>query len=271
MRSDIVVPMTVKEISDDHVGHKRAVYMICKLCAAEAPLSKSHIVPEFIFRRMYDNKHRVLEMNDIEAGKFDLIQKGHTERLLCAKCESRLNKFERHARRLFSDELPPPDMERAGIIPIANLKYEPLKLFILSVIWRASVSSLPMYHHVKLGRHEDVIRAMLLNEEAGAWDVYPCWIFQLLYDGKNDFGVMFEPTYARIEGHRCYRFVFGGFLFMTFVSSHGIPRGYERIAITPDGQMRIFAREFSFFSFLSRAWDKATEKVANIETSFGQE
>jgi hypothetical protein len=46
---------------------------------------------------------------------------------------------------------------------IENYDYEKLKLFFLSVLWRASVSSHEFFKKVKLGGHENIIRDALLK------------------------------------------------------------------------------------------------------------
>src|SRR4051812_14436929 len=134
--------------------------MACRLCLKEVPVVRSHIIPEFCFASMYDQDHRFIEVHDVDAGKVRRGQKGFWERLLCSDCETRLNRFERHARRLFKDKLP----ERKSLrrIDVPNLDYRLFKLFILSVLWRASVSSHPVFEHVSLGKHEEIMRGMVV-------------------------------------------------------------------------------------------------------------
>lgn len=67
--------------------------MTCKLCLEDHDLRRSHIIPEFLFRPLYDEKHRALTFRPDVTGK-RVIQKGIRERLLCAKCESHLGKLE---------------------------------------------------------------------------------------------------------------------------------------------------------------------------------
>ncbi len=81
--------------------------MKCRLCLREEDLCKSHIIPEFCFTPFYDKDHRIIEVSDVEKGKVRRMQKGMWERLLCTKCESLLNGWERHSRRIFTDPLPP--------------------------------------------------------------------------------------------------------------------------------------------------------------------
>jgi hypothetical protein len=54
---------------------------------------------------------------------------------------------------------------------INGLDYAMFKLFHLSVLWRAGVSTREEFRNVKLGSHEDVIRQMLLRDDPGARQV----------------------------------------------------------------------------------------------------
>lgn len=243
----------------------------CRLCRLVLPLCKSHIIPEFIFSKMYDKKHHILEMFDVKEGKFHLIQKGETERLLCRVCESKLNKFERHSRRLFVDALPKPNPPQNRLITIPNLDYRLFKLFLLSILWRASISSRPMYRHVKLGPHEETIRGIIMAEDPGPQDQYPCIAFPFTLNGDHILDIILEPTYTKFDGHRYYRFVFGGFLFMFFVSSHALPGGIKKLIIADKGPLTMIPSELGSFAFLRKVWNLAAEKAGNIESEFGQD
>ena len=235
------------------------------------PLCKSHIIPEFIYSMMYDKKHRIMEMDDVKAGKHHLIQKGETEHLLCRNCESKLNKFEKHVRRLFVDALPKPTSVHRSSITLPNLNYRLFKLFLLSVVWRASISSRPIFRYVKLGPHEEIIRNLILREETGPRETYPCLVIPITFNGDHMPDIIVEPTFAKFDGHRYYRFVFGGFLFLVFVSSHEMPSSLKRSCLSDSGPLVAFPHELGDFRFLREMWNLAGEKSKNIVTTFGQE
>lgn len=231
----------------------------------------SHIIPEFIFSGMYDKKHRFLEVCDVDAGKIKLGQKGFREKLLCVDCESYINRYERHARRLFVDELPQRESPKSLKVRIENLDYGLLKLFLLSVLWRASVSSLSMFKHVELGPHEEKIRTMLKSDNPATPGNYPCVIIPLMFKGQHLKGYMVEPTHARIEGHKCYRFVFGGFVFMIYVSSHGVPPKIKKLILTDSLPLFLYPMELSEIGFLRDVWNRAKDSTQNAVTSFGKD
>jgi len=194
--------------------------MKCKLCHNDKELRNSHIIPEFFYKPLYDEKHRfnVIPLN--EEQKFRYEQKGLRERLLCGDCENKLSKWEDHVRRIFygGKEIL---ITNGNPIKIERIDYAKFKLFQLSLLWRASVSEMDFFKQVSLGPHEEKIRQMLLNEDPGSKLKYPC-LFIMVLMGPNkvldDF--ISPPNFLKINGHRTYRFIFGGGFWIYFVSSH---------------------------------------------------
>lgn len=73
--------------------------MKCKLCPENTDLvKKSHILPDFVYRNVFDDKHRMFEirLNDGTV-KTKIGQSGSYEsNILCKRCENdRLGKLER--------------------------------------------------------------------------------------------------------------------------------------------------------------------------------
>jgi uncharacterized protein YlaI len=69
----------------------------CALCQRVAELKNSHIIPEFLFGTLYDEKNRFHTFGKEGQPEAGLEQKGYRERLLCAECEQRFSNYERVA------------------------------------------------------------------------------------------------------------------------------------------------------------------------------
>lgn len=72
-------------LSDGQAGADRAAsgfQGICAFCQQARPLRNSHIIPEFLYRTLYDEKHRFSAYGS--DGKAEVVQeqKGTRERLL---------------------------------------------------------------------------------------------------------------------------------------------------------------------------------------------
>ena len=136
---------------------------ICKLCYKRRCLQNSHIIPEFMYKYVYEvtdhRYHRVY----IETGKKRIEQKGLCEPLLCASCESHFSDLERR----FSLDIRIPDKVDSPTLQL-DVDYTKVKLCLLSVLWRADVSSLDAFSAVTLGdKHENRLRDMLLKSDPG--------------------------------------------------------------------------------------------------------
>src|SRR3954467_14480319 len=103
--------------------------MPCALCLREAPLKKSHVIPEFLYKHMYDHKHRfhVVTSPGVSAPRHG--QKGIWERLLCDPCEGLLSQYERYVSLVFSGQLPVQASEDGALVRIQGLDYKKFRLF----------------------------------------------------------------------------------------------------------------------------------------------
>ncbi len=67
----------------------------CRLCKKITQLKNSHILPEFFYQTIYDNKHRTIFDSSEKYSKARYQQKGIREPLLCENCEQQFSKYER--------------------------------------------------------------------------------------------------------------------------------------------------------------------------------
>ena len=200
---------------------------ICSLCKQTAKLCESHIIPEFVYVPLYDENHRMLTKSVNPMIHTKRPRKGIWEHLLCRSCEVRLSDYESEAKKLW-DGAKGLTCEIGGntneLFTIKGFDYKKLKLFQISILWRASVTNNEFFNKVKLGEHEETLRAMLCSENAGKAGDYGCLLFALEKDGKLANNILFNPTANRIKdgaySHRTYNFVFGGLRWDFVVSSH---------------------------------------------------
>lgn len=192
--------------------------MACALCQRDKELRRSHIIPEFLYKGMYDDKHRFHVISVIPDKQDWMEQKGLREPLLCGDCETKISRFEDYARRVLLGGKELEFRRNGNVVMIEGLNYKLFKLFQLSILWRAGVSTLKMFERVDLGRFETVLREMLINEEPGEQDLFGCVMFGLKDNSGVTADLIVQPMKVRVEGHMCYRFIFGGFMWVCFVS-----------------------------------------------------
>lgn len=196
--------------------------MCCALCLRAAELRRSHIIPEFLYETLYDDKHRLQVLSVIPEQDNWREQKGLRECLLCNACEQKLSAWESYASLVLKGGVPLSYRREGNLVFVSGLNYVQFKLFQLSVLWRAGVSALPFFEKVRLGRHAEVLRNLLLTGNPGSPERYGCFMFGLKHENQAFTGIIMQPGRVRLNGHTAYRFVFGGFLWAILVSSHDL-------------------------------------------------
>ena len=199
----------------------------CRLCGSKEPLRDSHILPEFLYRPTYGPSHTAMLL-DPHRGRRGKRQKGFSERLLCDRCEQKVNRWDAYFARVWlhdQDSLRPNSLP-GPTVRIVGLDYDLFKLFHLSIVWRAGVSSLRAFANVSLGGQEPKLRQRLLDEDPGARSDYPFVGVALRDPADGGFQDKFvkTPDATRFEGHHVYVFLFGGVLWHYYVSSHSTGR-----------------------------------------------
>lgn len=149
----------------------------CRLCGQFEPLQHSHIIPEFMYLPLYDERHRAVSVAATGATNVQTIQKGLREYLVCKPCERRLGEWERVIAPVWKETLVRIRGGPPGTNVTIRCDYRVLKLFSLSVFWRASIAAHPNFAAVNLGPHEAFIRDLIRAEIPGSVTDYPSLLF----------------------------------------------------------------------------------------------
>lgn len=209
---------------------------VCKLCKLPQILRNSHVISEFLYESMYDEKHRFRSLGVGEYPEYE--QKGLREPLLCDDCETKLSVWEGYAKALLSGKVPLKFEPMGEATSVSGIDYTLFKLFQLSVLWRAGVSTLPFFSRVQLGPHEEPIRLMLLSNDPGKPDQYGCLMWETRLQGTAVAPII-QPTPSRVATAKGYRFTFGGFLWAYVVANHRQSDLLQTIVVNPSGRMII--------------------------------
>lgn len=78
---------------------------VCALCHEPGELRRSHIIPEFFYKPVYDETHRFLQSSTDPADRVLTRQKGLREYLLCQRCETKLSGWETYASKVIKGGL----------------------------------------------------------------------------------------------------------------------------------------------------------------------
>jgi len=221
--------------------------MVCSLCQKEKLLVQSHVIPEFLYRPLYDDKGRAIEAKLVPKG-FKYLQKGYREPLLCKGCECIISQFETYFANAWYQERKCPNKINNSAVQVTGLDYSLFRLFHLSILWRASISKLEEFSGVQLGLHEERIRRMIFARDPGNPNQYPLYVMFLITPHTREVQqqIIILPAAHRIEGHRVYLFCFGGCAWYYLVSSHGPPE-YFSYAPSLDGVLTAAVQDWTEF------------------------
>lgn len=223
----------------------------CKLCLKEKNLCESHIIPEYFYKPMYDSKNRFFKLSIIENEKNKFMQKGLKEHLLCNECEQQINNYEKYINGLMYYDQPSEVYQDNKIAIVKNINYRKMKLFQLSILWRASISTLKSFNEVKLGPHQEKIRMMILNQNPGGYLDYGCMIMAVFIDTKKlADGLLVSPDVIKYDSYRIFRFIFGGMMWLYFVSSHNERFRFSNFFLQEDGTLTIHKKAFEDINYI---------------------
>lgn len=117
---------------------------ICRLCDQQDTLCKSHIVPNSFVKRIKDGDPQLVAVVVKESPKARKTNGDVTKYLLCSACEQLLERsYEKYGTRLFVETAE--IHETSTHVLFTKFDYEKYFLFVVSILWRASVSGLKEY------------------------------------------------------------------------------------------------------------------------------
>lgn len=224
---------------------------VCALCKTSGELQNSHIIPEFFYKLVYDpnpRRFRVISAIVSEPERFE--QKGFREPLLCKVCEQKLGRWEDYAKRAFVDGRGLQITQQKNEVILSGLKYKLFKLFLLSLLWRLSVSKLGFFKEVRLGTYEEKIRLALINDDPLLPQQYACWMIVVLVGGKAHTDWIVEPTVARVGGRHVYSLVIAGVLFNFHVGRQPLQQNIAAQVLNERGEMTVPVMEMRNIPFL---------------------
>ncbi len=222
--------------------------MKCNLCGKEKELQKSHIIPEFIYKSLYDDKGRFHVVSTLDRRPRPIEQKGIREKLFCRECEQHLSEYEKYSSELIMGGESLVVEQKANLIHISGVNYKKFKLFLLSILWRSSISKSVMFSRVDLGPHENILKELIKSGDPGKQMDYPCVIFSLTSEKNIHANLIDQPRRIRVDGHVAYRFIFSGFIWLYYVSSHKLPSLTSKATINEEGSMVIGLGSFDELS-----------------------
>lgn len=235
----------------------------CRLCHQDHELRNSHIVPEFLYEDLYNDKGHLMGIHGQGKKGWRPLQKGIREHLFCESCEQHFNEHcEKPFRAQWVVRSPLPKPWPASELHWINFEYATFKLFHLSVLFRASVASLTTFAEVSLGPHEERLRQMILDRDPGEPWQYPVAGLAVLHHvTRMPFAMVSQAQQGRLGGIRCYAMVYGGVQWWIGVSSQRCAE-FESIALRADGSIPLASVNWNELGIMK----SASQMLRNAKT-----
>jgi len=217
----------------------------CKLTGSKGKPIKAHIIPKAFYELPSQEEGSCKLLSNTPDTFPKKVPVGiYDSTIVTQEGEDLFDAWDNYATHLLLNEnMELENISRNGRIVgwnLENYDYHLLKLFSLSILWRAHASSHQAFKKVKLGPHELPIRNLLLNNDAGSPDQYSVIISRWIDDG---FGPVFmDPFAEKYDGINFYRVYCGMYVFSIKVDSRLTRGPFRDMQLIPERSLTIIAR-----------------------------
>lgn len=221
--------------------------MICKLCGEDRKLVKAHIIPEGFFRPLRLGS-TVPELHSNTNGVFPKKSPigVYDKNILCDKCDKYIGLWDDYAHKLliqnFSEQFAVYERDTKVAYKINDYDYKKLKMFFISVLWRASISSQQFYQRIKIGSHEQIIKEMIINDDPG--DPYDYAVSLAKFIDPEVKG-MLDPHKTKFDGINYCQFYITGFVLYIKTDKRNPPDFLKELCLKKDPPFWIILRDIN--------------------------
>lgn len=220
-------------------------HITCKLTGTVGPGIKAHIIPKsfYSFSKKDHKPAHVIKLN----GASSRVSKSHVgefdSQIVTSEGEAYFSELDSYAYDFLvkreQDGKIYHDGQNPLCVEIASFDYRKLKLFFLSLLWRAGVTTRPLFRKVILGPHEEHIRRQILSNDPGDPEVYSVMIG--IHRDTPEHGLPIieaEPLRDDETGIRYYRFSLGHCIACIKVDKQPFSPSWSDFVLRPDAPLR---------------------------------
>lgn len=167
--------------------------------------------------------------------------------ILCEACEKQFGVWDDYAQSLLIQDFQKArtlkkDNDIYGYV-FDNFDYDKLKLFFISMLWRASISSLKFFENVKLNVFEDIAKDHIKNNNPGTKDNFS--VMLAYFDELDGRRIIPNPQPTRIENVNYYIFYLTGFVVYIKVDKRQIRGCQRKFLLSQGSELAIVSRPFN--------------------------
>ncbi|MEM5535116.1 hypothetical protein WNY58_01810 [Neptuniibacter pectenicola] len=218
--------------------------MICKGCNQDKKLVKAHVIPESFFRELRADEKTLKLISNVEGVHTKKAPIGvYDKDILCRECEDKFQTLDDYAAKLLIDNSEIEELKQNSSVvgyKIPKVDYGLLKRFIISLLWRASISKHGFYSKVNLGALEEKAKKLIWEESPGEKEEFS-FVLAKFDDEGTISKAMLDPHQERWSGKRYYRFYIGGFVLYVKADSQVTPEQWAKF-IPSDDNLYVVSR-----------------------------
>lgn len=200
-----------------------------------------------MYKELYDEEHRIYRVNFKDFWKYQKPPTGEYDKdILCVDCDSKIlgSQYDDYAAKVFEQDgfvqISPGKAGELLTIDIANIDYTKFKLFLLSLLWRASISKREPFNAVRLGPYQEIIRAMLYDRNPGDSHDFPCYMIALRHEIEMTKQLISAFRKDKLGRYTTYSIIICGFLYIYKVGINiKLPNEFSEILLSKSNQMKI--------------------------------
>lgn len=160
---------------------------VCKLCLRARPLVEAHIIPRAFYRDMMVDETPVALFSTTAGVMPKRAPTGiYDSHMVCQECEARFNPWDTAGVEFMRRSLTEFDVthttDRFRACVPRSFDYPRVKLFFMSLLWRAHATTHEFFGDVALGPFEAPLRSMILSSDPGRQEDFG--VVALRYEGE---------------------------------------------------------------------------------------
>ena len=218
----------------------------CKMCSETRSLIKAHVIPRSFFKQLNDGSG-ALKVAANKPGTYPRTSPAgvYDNELVCGRCEELFAPWDGYAQKLLLEpyndswyiEL---ESQRYAYV-FQEVDYRRLKLFFVSLLWRASTSAEGFYERIRLGPFEDSAKHMILENDPGETERFAV----ILARFEDPLGrTMLGPDRTKLFDINYCRFYLAGYVAYVKVDQRKSPDSLQEILLCKGRPFAVILRDF---------------------------
>jgi hypothetical protein len=216
------------------------------MCGETRPLVRAHVIPRSFFKQLNDGSGP-LNMASDKPGTYPRKSPtgAYDNRLVCGECERLFAPWDGYAQRLLFE--PYKDSSyiefngRKLVYVFQAVDYQKLKLFFVSLLWRASASAEAFYSRIRLGPFEHSAKEMLVENDPRDAETFAVALARF----EDPLGrTMLSPDCTKFFNINYCRFYLAGYIAYIKVDQRKSPDFLQDFLLSQGRPLPIVLRDF---------------------------